>query len=73
MVVGWMSFAVVRLFSRPSSVKATLRRASRMESGLVGGTVPESARVFDGWAYCMGARFAGRVFEWRSRAKSPAR
>jgi hypothetical protein len=59
--VGWMSFAIVRLFSRPASGKATMRKATAVESGLVGGTVPEGARVFDVWAFRVGARFAGRV------------
>ncbi|RPI99882.1 MAG: hypothetical protein EHM39_05760 [Chloroflexi bacterium] len=59
--VGGMSLALVRLFSRRASGKATLRRATAVESGLVGGVVPEGARVFDGWSYRVGARFAGRV------------
>jgi hypothetical protein len=59
--LGWMSFAIVRLFSRPASGKAIVREATVVESALVGGTVPEGARVFDGWAYRVGARFAGRV------------
>jgi hypothetical protein len=59
--VGWMSFGIVRLFSRPASSKATVRKATAIESGLVSGTVPEGAWVFDGWAYRVGARFAGRV------------
>jgi hypothetical protein len=59
--IGWMSAAIVRLFSRRAPGKATLRRATAVESALVSGTVPENARVFDGWAYRVGARFAGRV------------
>jgi hypothetical protein len=59
--IGWMSFAIVRLFSRPASNRAVVREATAIESALVGGTVPEGARVFDGWAYRVGARFAGRV------------
>jgi hypothetical protein len=59
--VGWMSFAIVRLFSRRASSRAIVRKATAIESGLVGGTVPEGARVFDGWSYRVGARFAGRV------------
>lgn len=59
--VGGMSLALVRLFSRRASGRATLRTATAIESGLVGGVVPEGARVFDGWSYRVGARFAGRV------------
>ena len=59
--LGWMSCAIVRLFSRPASNKAMVREATVVESALVGGTVPEGARVFDGWSYRVGARFAGRV------------
>ena len=59
--LGGMSLALARLFSRPATGKATVRRATAVESGLVGGVVPEGARVFDGWSYRVGARFAGRV------------
>jgi hypothetical protein len=59
--LAWMSLAIVRLFSRRASVSAIVRRATAVESGLVSGTVLEGARVFDGWAYRVGARFAGRV------------
>lgn len=59
--IGWMSLALVRLFSRRASGSAVVREATAMESGLVSGTVPEGARVFDGWSYRVGARFAGRV------------
>jgi hypothetical protein len=59
--IGWMSLAIVRLFSRQASDKAIVREANAVESALVGGTVPQDSRVFDGWAYRVGARFAGRV------------
>ncbi len=59
--VGWLSAAVVRLFSARSPVRAIVRPGSTVESGLVGGVVPADASVFDGWSYRMGARFAGRV------------
>ena len=59
--VGAMSLALVRLFSRPAAGRAVLRKATAVESGLVEGVVPEGARVFDGWSYRVGARFAGRV------------
>jgi len=59
--VGGMSLALVRLFSRRAPDRANLRRATAIESGLVEGVVPEDARVFDGWSYRVGARFAGRV------------
>jgi hypothetical protein len=59
--VGWMSLALVRLFSRSASGKAIVRKATATESGLISGTIPEGAQVFDGWSYRVGARFAGRV------------
>ena len=59
--IGWLSAAVVRLFSARASASAIVRPGSAVESGLVGGIVPPGARVFDGWSYRMGARFAGRV------------
>jgi hypothetical protein len=59
--VGWMSAAIVRLFSRGAASSATVRQATAVESGLVSGTVPPGARVFDAWSYRVGARFAGRV------------
>jgi hypothetical protein len=59
--IGWMSFAIVRLFTRPASAKATVREATAVESGLTGATIPEGARVFDAWSYRVGARFAGRI------------
>jgi hypothetical protein len=72
---GVMSFSIIRLFSRKASVRATLRRASRVESGLFEATAPKGARVFDGWAYRMGARFAGRtrlvVYEDRVAVAGP--
>lgn len=59
--IGWLSAAVFRLFSARSPVSAVVRPGSAVESGLVDGIVPPEARVFDGWSYRMGARFAGRV------------
>jgi hypothetical protein len=59
-VVG-MSVSLVRMFSRRAAGRAIVRRGTAVESGLVEGVVPEGARVFDGWAYRVGARFAGRV------------
>jgi len=59
--VGWLSAAVVRLFSARSSARAVVRPGSTVESGLVGGVVPAEACVFDGWSYRVSARFAGRV------------
>jgi hypothetical protein len=58
---AWISVALFRLFSTGAPAAATLRLGTAVESGLVGGTVPEGARVFDGWAFRVGARFAGRV------------
>lgn len=59
--VGWMGLAIVRLLTRRASCTAVLRQATDVESALVGGTVPDGARIFDGWSYRVGARFAGRV------------
>jgi len=59
--IGWMSFAIIRLFSRRASCAAIVRNSTAVESALVGGTVPEGSSVFDGWSYRVGARFAGRV------------
>ncbi len=59
--IGWMSFAIVRMFSGRASRTAIVRNSTAVESALVGGTVPEGSSVFDGWSYRVGARFAGRV------------
>jgi hypothetical protein len=59
--VGWMGIAIARLSSRRATSSAVLRQATDVESALVGGVVPDGARVFDGWSYRVGARFAGRV------------
>jgi hypothetical protein len=59
--VTWMSLALVRLFSRRASARATVRKATAVESGFVGGTIPDGAHVFDAWSYRVGARFAGRI------------
>ena len=59
--VGVMSAAIIRLFTRRASTRATLRRASPVESGLFVRAVPGEVQVFDAWAFRMGARFAGRT------------
>ncbi|MGC8874351.1 MAG: hypothetical protein ACP5SI_07895 [Chloroflexia bacterium] len=59
--LGWMACALVRLFSRRAAARAVVRRATPFESGLVSGTMPKGVSAFDGWAYRVGARFAGRV------------
>ena len=59
--VAWMSSSIVRLFSRRAAHRAIVRKATAVESALVSGTVPKGARVFDAWAYRVGARFACRV------------
>lgn len=59
--VGWLSSAVIRLFSARSSSSAVVRPGTAVESGLVGGVVPPESTVFDGWSYRVSARFAGRV------------
>lgn len=73
--VGAMSSAIIRLFTRQASTKATLRRASPVESGLFVKTAPKEVQVFDAWAFRMGARFAGRsrltVYEDRVAVAGP--
>jgi hypothetical protein len=59
--VIWMSAAIVRVFGRRVPVAGILREGTAVESALVGGVVPPGSRVFDGWSYRVGARFAGRV------------
>jgi hypothetical protein len=59
--IAWMSFAIVRLFTRRASAKATVREATAVESGLSGAPIPEGVRLFDAWSYRVGARFAGRI------------
>jgi len=59
--LAWMSRSILRLTLSPASGQGTVRKATAIESALVGGVVPEGAQVFDGWAYRVGARFAGRV------------
>lgn len=61
MSIAWMVIALVALMSRRAAVPASVRIASDVESGLVGGVVPEGSHVFDAWSYRVGARFAGRV------------
>jgi len=61
LAVGAMVAALSWTFYRQAPTRATVRKSSRVESALVGGTVPDGARVFDAWAYRLGARFAGRV------------
>lgn len=58
---GWMVLALIRLFSRRAAGMAVVRQGTAIESGLASGTIPEGARVFDGWSYRVGARFAGRI------------
>jgi hypothetical protein len=59
--IGWMSAAILRLFTRRASGRASVRKATDLESGLLGGTLPDGARAFDAWAYRVAARFAGRI------------
>jgi hypothetical protein len=59
--VGWMSLATIRLLTRRANAPATLRPGTDTESALVAGAVEAGSRVFDGWSYRVGARFAGRV------------
>jgi hypothetical protein len=57
----WMAWAVIRILGSRADESGELRLATDVESGLVGGTVPEGAHVFDAWSYRVGARYAGRV------------
>ena len=41
--IAWMSFMLVRLFGHRAVGRAIPRTATAVESGLVGGTVPEGA------------------------------
>jgi len=59
--VGYMSFAVVRMFGRRAEAPATLRLATAFESANVGAEVPPGAQAFDGFSYRVPGRFAGRV------------
>jgi hypothetical protein len=58
--VGYMSFAVVRMFGRRAEAPATLRLATAFESANVGAEVPPGAQAFDGFSYRVPGRFAGR-------------
>lgn len=58
--VGGMSVVTARLFMRTSPSTATARPGTAAESSLYGAAAPESAEVFDGFSYRVGARFAGR-------------
>ncbi len=57
----WVGRAIAQLFTRRSGCAAELREASAVESALYGAAAPDGSRVFDGWSYRVGARFAGRV------------
>lgn len=55
-----MVAATARLQWRRADGRATARAGTPAESGLYAARAPEGARVFDGFAYRVGARFAGR-------------
>jgi hypothetical protein len=56
-----MSWTVVRMFARRAAAPATLREATAFESAAACATAPTGARAFDGWAYRVPARVAGRL------------
>lgn len=57
---SYMGLSISGMFSRRSDVPGTVREASAFESMLYD-VPPPGAAVFDGWAYRVPARFAGRV------------
>ncbi len=59
--VFWMSRAIIGLFSRRAPTIGTLREGTAFESALADASAAEDTEAFDGWAYRVGARFAGRV------------
>lgn len=59
--VGGIAFAVSRMFARRAQAPALLREATAFESAAVGASAPSGAEAFDGFAYRVPARFAGRA------------
>lgn len=59
--VGFMSVTIARMFSRAANQFGGVRKATDLESGLVGAEVPPGTRAFDAWSYRVPARFAGRA------------
>ena len=59
--VGYMSFTIVRMLSRPAEGTATVRDSLPIETGLASATASAYERVFDGFSYRTTARYAGRV------------
>lgn len=59
--VGYMSFTIVRMLSRPAEGAATVRHSTPLETGLVGATPGSGEHAFDGFAYRVTSRYAGRV------------
>jgi hypothetical protein len=59
--VGGMAFTVGRMFARRAPAPAVLREATAFESAAVTGVAPAGASAFDGFAYRVPARLAGRV------------
>ncbi len=57
---GYMAFRIARLQFRRASASALARQGDPAESGLYGAAATQGARVFDGFSYRVGARFAGR-------------
>lgn len=56
-----MSRSIIEMFSRRSAVMATERRATPLESALIGAGSPEDVVAFDAFAYRVAARFAGKT------------
>lgn len=59
--VAGMTFVVARMFARRAAAPAVLREATAFESAAVGGEAPSGSNAFDGYAYRVPARLAGRV------------
>lgn len=61
MAGGYMAFRIAGLQFRRAGATAIARVGDPAESGLYGAKADDGARVFDGFAYRVGARFAGRA------------
>lgn len=59
--VGYMSFTILRMLGRHAQAEATIRHSTPLETGLVATVPAEGERAFDGFAYRLTARYAGRV------------
>lgn len=59
--VGYMSFTIARMLSRPAEGTVEVRHSTPLETGLVGAAPEPGERAFDGFSYRATARYAGRV------------